>query len=175
MAEQLLRAQGVTDAELDELRRTGTLRRADDTGATIDVRVGSDGAPAGAGTAVDASAVWIDGMMSSGAAIPPEAIEKLRRFHRFIPDHVIQNLELATGQDIDGDGQIGGGGSNPAPPSAHARSHVTQATHGQTVSGAMPGQAADGPFVKERTILKPLPVAIVLLAIAGAVVFLLAR
>ncbi len=160
MAEQLLRAQGVTDAELDELRRTGTLRRGDGSGNSIDIQV-ADGTP----STMQASSISVDGISLNGAAIPPAAIEKLKRYHRFMPDHVVQNLELATGQDIDGDGQIGGGGSNPAPPSYATRT-----------SGAMPTDAGtgDGPFVQKRAGGKLLPIVLALLAL-GAVAYFVFR
>lgn len=184
MAEQLLRAQGVTDAELDELRRTGTLRRSDGSGNSIDIQV-SDGTPA----TVQASGITVDGISLNGASIPPAAIEKLKRYHRFMPDHVIQNIELATGQDIDGDGRIGGGGSNPAPPtyakfatgSTPAHAHVGEPTHGYQVSGATPTsttttstETTDGPFVQKRIGGKLLPLVLMLLAL-GAVAYLVLR
>ncbi len=182
LAEQLLRAQGVTDAEFDELRRTGTLRRADGTGATIDITLDGQGNATMQSSATTAS---VDGISLNGASLPPEALEKLKRYHRFMPDHVIQNLELATGQDIDGDGQIGGGGSNPAPPTygatasagaAPAHAHVASQTHGANVSGAMPTGAGttDGPFVQKRVGGTLVPIVLVLLAL-GAVAYFVIR
>lgn len=180
LAEQLLRAQGVTDAEFDELRRTGTLRRADGTGATVDIRL--DGL--GNATMAHTSSHSTEDISLNGATLPPEALEKLKRYHRFMPDHVIQNIELATGQDIDGDGQIGGGGSNPAPPTygatasggttmAHAQ--VGGTTHELPASGAMPtaDETTDGPFVQKRVGGKLLPLVLVLLALGAVAYFVL--
>ena len=167
LAEQLLRAQGVTDAEFEELRRTGTLRRADGTGATIDIQLDGQGNA----TMQSSSASTVDGISLNGATLPPEALEKLKRYHRFMPDHVIQNLELATGQDIDGDGQVGGGGSNPAPPT-----YGTAAGANSAAAAAIPtGTAtADGPFVQKRVGGKLLPIVLVLLAV-GAVAYFVIR
>lgn len=170
MAEQLLRAQGVTDAELDELRRTGTLRRADGSGNSIDIQV-ADGTSA----TMQASSISVDGISLNGAAIPPEAIEKLKRYHRFMPDHVIQNLELATGQDIDGDGQVGGGGTNPAPPSVAGTTGRAETTTSPS-SGAMPSSASGaGPFVggspDAKSPLLPIVLTLLVLAALGYVAY----
>lgn len=185
LAERLLRAQGVTDAELDELRRTGTLRRGDEAGNSIDIQVADDD-PATA--AAQVNAISIDGIVLNGATIPPAALDKLKRYHRFMPDHIVQNIELAIGQDIDGDGQVGGGGSNPAPRrtgatgagaittgSVPAHPHVSETTHGYQVSGAMPTGTGttDGPFVQKRVGGKLLPIILVLLAVGAVAYFLL--
>lgn len=171
LAEQLLRAQGVTDAEFDELRRTGTLRRGDGSGATIDIRIDERGNATMQSSASSASA---HGISLNGASLPPEALEKLKRYHRFMPDHVIQNIELATGQDIDGDGQIGGGGTNPAPPTtaASAAAITSAASRRAMPTGARTG---DGPFVRKRTGGKLLPIVLVLLALGAVVAYLVVR
>lgn len=161
LAEQMLRAQGVTDAELDQLRRTGTLQRLDDQGRSIDITLASS-----PGTTAESASITVDGIELSGAALPPAALEKLRRYHRFLPDNVVQNLELATGEDIDGDGQIGGGGSNPAPPPTHGVARVDSApTDVATRSGAMPPPA--DPFVREPRGSRLLPAILVLLVLAA--------
>lgn len=156
-AEALLRAQGITDAELDELRRTGRLDRSDGAGATI----------------------TINSQQVSGTTIPPETLEQLRRFSRFIPKAQRDQIELATGQDIDGDGHIAGaippsGSDVGAPASAH--DHVSESTHGYVPSQSMPGaQKTSGPFVQQqRAGSRLLPVLLVLLA-AGAVVYFVVR
>ncbi|MCW2921736.1 MAG: hypothetical protein JWL76_1610 [Thermoleophilia bacterium] len=178
LAEQLLRAQGVTDPEFDELRRTGTLRRADGSGATMDITLDGQGNA----TMQQSSSHSTEDISLNGATLPPEALEKLKRYHKFMPDHVIQNIELATGQDIDGDGKIGGGGSNPPPPSygatAGATSGSTMAATSSAIpaSGAMPTgtETTDGPFVQKRVGGKLFPIVLVLLAL-GAVAYFVVR
>jgi hypothetical protein len=162
-AEALLRAQGITDAELDELRRTGRLDRSDGAGATI----------------------TINSQQVSGATIPPETLAHLRRFSRFIPKAQRDQIELATGQDIDGDGRIAGGAAATATSStsgpdigvpASAHDHVNESTHGYVPSQAMPGaRKTSGPFVQQqRAGSRLLPMLLVLL-VAGAVVYLVVR
>ena len=156
-AEALLRAQGITDAELDELRQTGRLDRSDGAGATI----------------------TINSQQLSGATIPPGTLEQLRRFSRFIPREQRDQIELATGQDIDGDGHVAGviglSGSDVGVP-ASAHDHVSESTHGYVPSQAMPGgQKTSGPFVQQqRAGSRLLPMLLVLL-VAGAVVYLVVR
>jgi hypothetical protein len=147
-AEALLRAQGITDAELDELRRTGRLDRSDGAGATI----------------------TINSQQVSGTTIPPETLEQLRRFSRFIPKAQRDQIELATGQDIDGDGHIAGA----IPPSG---SDVGESTHGYVPSQSMPGaQTTSGPFVQQqRAGSRLLPMLLVLLVAGAVVVYLVVR
>lgn len=126
-AEQLLRSQGVTDAELDELRRTGRLERSDGT-----------------------TSISIDSTQLTPAQIPQQTLDQLRRFHKLIPKAQRDQIELATGQDIDGDGRIAAG-SHAAPTpvdGANAHEHVARSTHGYSQGSAAPATSS-GPFVGE--------------------------
>jgi hypothetical protein len=87
--------------------------------------------------------VSINGVtLESGASvIPPETLEQLRKYHRFIPKQSLEHLEQISGQDIDGDGHIGA-----TPATAASRTTSSSASHLPS-SGAMPTNAA-GPFVQ---------------------------
>ena len=171
--EALLRAQGVGDDELEELRRTGRLeRRSADGSSSISIQA-SD----------------LDDVEAGTMQLDPAVLDKLQRFNRFIPAAARANLEVLTGVDLDGDGRIGDGSAQaaahrsdaartadePSGTTAPAHEHVTRATHGHVPSGAMPGSSnVDGPFVQQR---RSGSVAWILLALVavGAVAYLVMR
>ena len=147
-----LREQGVTDAEIDELRRTGSIARSD--GATT--------------FSLSASSM-------NAAQIPPEALEQLKQFHQFVPDSALTQLETMSGQDLDGDGVIGAPGVTPdtrsqGMPTALQNSTARHAHH--NVSGAMPGS---GPFVQKRSTGMSLLWCVAFVAIGGAIAFVFLR
>lgn len=115
-----LKAHGMSDADIDELRRTGSVQHVKSVGGNVSFSIN--------GTEIDS----VD--------LDPTTLEALRQFNRFIPNAARDQIELATGQDLDGDGQIGGtGAANPAPARQPA-----------------PSQPAGGPFVRQtktRTLL----------------------
>ena len=163
--EQLLRAQGLGDAEIEQLRTTGRVERADGTGGSITIDATPD-------LTTTSSVVTIDGSKVAGQ-IPPEALEKLRKFHRFMPAGTIDQLERATGQDIDGDGRIGGAEDAPHETVAEATSARIPTGEHRT-SGAMPGQQG-GPFVEHNPGRKLLGMLVPLIIVLGAVAWLATR
>lgn len=133
--EQVLRAQGLDDVQIDELRRTGRIQRADDAGNTATVELdASDGAAA--------SHVVLDGAQLT-AELHPEALEKLRRFHRFMPAETIDGVERATGQDVDGDGRIGRGPDTLPAQSSRVGDGQVPATVAVTGTGATPDKPVE--------------------------------
>ena len=152
MAEQVLRAQGFTDAEIEELRRTGQVERADDSGATVSINAAQLGA----------------------GQVPPETIEMLRRFKRFIPKDTLHQVERATGEDIDGDGHVGTPGAAGSTAATAAPVDPTAPSRIHPASGALPTGPSGGPFVQRTRGASLLP-AIVLIALAAAAVYFLVR
>lgn len=119
---QLLHAHGLTDEEIEQLRASGKL-----TTSTASISIGG----------VE--------MQHGTTEIPPEAIAQLKQFHRFMPATAIDHVERATGEDIDGDGQIGKFTGEPRPEHRPAPS----GTSGLATSPAMP-TGTGGPFVQQR-------------------------
>jgi len=151
-AEAMLREHGVTDAELQELRRTGSIQRQDDAGSSFEVRFAASTSIAGD---MSANTIVLDDGSLAAAQFTPEVLAQLRRFHRFIPAESRHHLELALETDIDGDGHVG-----PAPgeaPTAEEAGHPTWSHEPAATTGA------GGPFVGRR---RPGVFASLLLAIA---------
>ncbi|MEO6866481.1 MAG: hypothetical protein ABI200_00490 [Gaiellales bacterium] len=125
--EQMLRAQGLGSAEIEELRRTGRFDRCDEAGNTLLVNVQSATGPE----------MVINGRRyeGEGTTFTPAALEQLRRFHKLIPRAVRDEIERTTGQDIDGDGHVG--------PAAGASSNV-RSPRTANASSAWQDQAGDG-------------------------------
>ena len=174
----MLRTQGVSDVELDELRRTGSIQRADGA-SSIQVEMAHAGDP----TAVSMGAVHVDGITMMPGQIPPEAIERLRQFHTFMPKDAVHQLETMSGQDIDGDGVVGvpgtlGTAGMAGVPAANATTgsnglpaavdSANARTAQHDASGAMPGQ---GPFVEKHGGAKLLPITLAIGAIAVVAYF----
>ncbi len=98
----LLRAQGVTDSELDELRRTGRVERTSADGTTkLAVELDDFQAPDRGRTSLD-----------------PAVLQQLQRSRGLLPADALDELEELTGTDLDGDGRIGTGDD------ATSRSHA---------------------------------------------------
>jgi hypothetical protein len=176
---KLLKDQGVTDGEIEELRRTGRIERIDsEADATISIGANELGT----------------------FEFSPQVLDKLRRFHRFIPKATRDQIELASGVDLDGDGRIGGaagagapvpaGTPNPSIPSpvtpasaarqrtsASDHEHVTSTSHDYRPSSAMPqhGATSDGPFVERSAGRSLIPWVVLLVAIGGAVWLIMQR
>lgn len=93
---------------------------------------------ASAGMVVDPDALLLD-----GKPMGPDAIDRLRRYNRFIPSEMLLQLERTTGQDIDGDGRIGG--VDPTPAGVYRQRDAAPRDH------ALRTASSQGPFVQNRT------------------------